>query len=54
MRAPWTLTQKCKSDTYLHEEDVRHIELPDLVLAAELGRLTEELLDLSVFVQENK
>jgi hypothetical protein len=30
---------------HLQEEDVRHIELPQLVLAAELGTLPKDLLD---------
>lgn len=32
---------------HLHEEDVCDVELPCLVLGAELGRLTEELLHLA-------
>ena len=32
----------------LHEEDVRNIKLPSLVLGAELSALLEDLLDLGV------
>jgi hypothetical protein len=35
-------------DTYLYKKDVRHVELPDLVLATELSRLAEKLLNLII------
>ena len=39
----------CQSSD-LHEEDVCHVELPDIVVAAELDALPEDLLHLLVVV----